>query len=166
MMRYSCQVPLLMAARSRHGPPLIGALLRTPWERVHERLLAGLRERGFSDLGPAHLSLLQWPGPDDLRPSELAAQSRMSKQALNYLLGQLERLGYLQRHDDPRDQRFKRIALTDRGQSAAKAMREIVREIESDWEQQLGLERFAQLRLLLTDLNHHVAAETTRIPRD
>jgi len=155
-----------MAAESRHGPPLIGALLRRPWERVHERMLAGLRERGFSDLGPAHLSLLQWPGPDDLRPSELAAQSRMSKQALNYLLGQLERLGYLQRHDDPRDQRFKRIALTDRGQSAAKAMREIVREIESDWEQQLGLERFAQLRLLLTDLNHHVAAETTRIPRD
>jgi DNA-binding MarR family transcriptional regulator len=122
-------------------------------------MLAGLRERGFSDLGPAHLSLLQWPGPDDLRPSELAAQSRMSKQALNYLLGQLERLGYLQRQDDPRDQRFKRIALTERGQRAARAMRDIVREVETEWEQGLGPERFAELRLLLTDLNDLVAAD-------
>jgi len=138
---------------------LIGALLRMPWESILERLLAGLRERGFTDLGASHLSVLQWPGPDDLRPSELAAQSRMSKQALNYLLGQLERLGYLERRDDPRDQRFKRIALTQRGQQAALAMRDIVREVEAQWEQQLGPERFAELRLLLTDLNGHVAAD-------
>lgn len=148
-----------MSSGSRHGPPLIGALLRMPWESVLERLLAGLRERGFTDLGASHLSVLQWPGPDDLRPSELAAQSRMSKQALNYLLGQLERLGYLERRDDPHDQRFKRIALTRRGQRAALAMRDIVRDVETEWEQQLGPERFAELRLLLTDLNDHVAAD-------
>jgi DNA-binding MarR family transcriptional regulator len=137
---------------------LIGALLRMPWESILERLLSGLRERGFTDLGASHLSVLQWPGPDDLRPSELAAQSRMSKQALNYLLGQLERLGYLERRDDPGDQRFKRIALTQRGQRAALAMRDIVRDVETEWEQQLGPERFAELGLLLTDLNGHVAA--------
>ena len=151
-----------MHTGSRHGPPLIGALLRIPWERVLERLLAGLHKRGFTDLGAAHLTVLQWPGPDDLRPSELAARSRMSKQALNYLLGQLERLGYLQRHDDPRDQRFKRIALTERGQRAARAMRDIVYEVETEWEQGLGPERFAELRLLLTDLNHQVAADSTK----
>jgi DNA-binding MarR family transcriptional regulator len=151
-----------MEIESRHGPPLIGALLRMPWERAHERLLAGLHERGFTDLGAAHLGVLQWPGPDELRPSELAAQSRMSKQALNYLLGQLERLGYLQRLDDPRDQRFKRIALTERGQSAARAMREIVGEVEAEWAQGLGPERFAELRALLTDLNEHVAADRGR----
>src|SRR4051794_32294190 len=151
-----------MSPTRRHGPPLIGALLRMPWDRVNERLLAGLHERGFTDIGAAHLSVLQWPGPDELRPSELAAQSRMSKQALNYLLGQLERLGYLQRRDDPRDQRFKRIALTERGQRAARAMRDIVNEVETDWEQRLGRDRFAQLRRLLIDLNHHVATDTTQ----
>jgi DNA-binding MarR family transcriptional regulator len=89
----------------------------------------------------------------------------MSKQALNYLLGQLERLGYLQREDDPRDQRFKRIQLTERGQRAARAMRDIVSEVETEWEQRLGPERFAELRLLLTDLNDHVAADTTQADR-
>jgi DNA-binding MarR family transcriptional regulator len=155
-----------MIAGSRHGPPLIGALLRMPWESVHERMLAGLRERGFTDLGASHLSVLQWPGPDDLRPSELAAQIRMSKQALNYLLGQLELMGYLQRHDDARDQRFKRIALTDRGQRAARAMRDVVQEVETEWQQQLGAERFAQLRALLTDLNNHVAADRRQTNSD
>jgi DNA-binding MarR family transcriptional regulator len=136
-----------------------------PWESVLERLLAGLHERGFTDLGATHLTVLQWPGPDDLRPSELAAQSRMSKQALNYLLGQLERLGYLQRCDDPRDQRFKRIVLTKRGRRAARAMRDIVQEVEREWEDRLGAERFAELRVLLTDLNGHVAADTTQAKR-
>jgi DNA-binding MarR family transcriptional regulator len=154
-------VALLNSADSKHGPPLIGALLRMPWENVVERLLAGLHQRGFTDLGAAHLSVLQWPGPDDLRPSELADRTRMSKQALNYLLGQLERDGYLERREDPRDQRYKRIALTKRGQRAARAMRDIVREVEAEWEQHLGPERFASLRLLLTDLNRHVAGGQT-----
>jgi DNA-binding MarR family transcriptional regulator len=156
-----------MSPTSRHAPPLIGALLRMPWERVNEQLLTGLHERGFTDLGAAHLGVLQWPGPDELRPSELAARARMSKQALNYLLGQLERLGYLQRRDDPRDQRFKRIALTARGRRAGQAMRDIVRSVEREWEHELGTERFAQLRLLLTDLNEHLAAAPTpALPTD
>ena len=157
-------MPLLKDTASRHGPPLIGALLRMPWETLLERMLTGLHQRGFTDLGAPHLTVLQWPGPDDLRPSELATRTRMSKQALNYLLGQLERNGYLQRRDDPHDQRFKRIALTRRGQRAARAMRDIVREVEAEWQQQLGPHRFDELRTLLTDLNSHVAHPETPDP--
>jgi DNA-binding MarR family transcriptional regulator len=143
--------------RDDPGPPLIGALLRIPWENVHQRLLAGLHDRGFTDLHAPHLSILLYPGPGGMRPSDLAAERRISKQALNYLLGQLERQGYLERRDDPDDQRSKRIELTPRGRQAARAMREIVHEIEADWARQLGPRRFAELRLLLTDLNHLLA---------
>jgi DNA-binding MarR family transcriptional regulator len=133
-------------------PPLIGALLRLPLETVRDRMLTGLHERGFSDLVPAHLDVFQYPGPENLRPVQLAAQTRMSKQALNYLLGQLEELGYLTRQPDSTDQRSKRIRLTLRGQAAGKAIREIVKEVEAEWEQQLGVRKFAQLRSLLTEL--------------
>ena len=133
-------------------PPLIGALLRIPFETVRDRMLAGLHQRGYTDLIAAHLDVFQYPGPENRRPIELAAQTRMSKQALNYLLGQLEQLGYLTRDIDERDQRSKRIHATPRGLAAGKAIREIVREVEAEWEQQLGHRRFAQLRDLLAQL--------------
>ncbi len=135
------------------GPPLIGALLRVPWEIVHERMLAGLRERGYDDLVAAHLNVLRYPGPENMRPSDLAARIGMSRQALNYLLGQMERLGYLTRDEDDTDQRSKRIHLTPRGRAASLAMREIVLELEAEWAQLLGPRRFTELRELLAELN-------------
>ena len=135
------------------GPPLLGALLRVPWEAVQRRLLERLHERGFSDLDAAHLRLLQYPGPQGTRPTELAARLGMSKQALNYLLGQLERLGYLERRPDPDDQRSRRIALTERGTAAGLVMRDAVAGLEDDWAEQLGRTRFAELRGLLVELN-------------
>jgi DNA-binding MarR family transcriptional regulator len=116
-------------------------------------MLAGLHQRGYSDLIAPHLSVLQYPGPEDMRPSDLAIRTRMTKQALNYLLGQMEELGYLERVEDSADQRFKRIRLTRRGRAAGAAMREIVLEIEAEWTQRLGPRRFADLRDLLAELN-------------
>jgi DNA-binding MarR family transcriptional regulator len=132
---------------------LIGALLRVPWETVNTRMLAGLHARGFDDLTPPQLSVMQYPGPENMRPSELASTTRMTKQALNYLLGQMERSGYLTRDEgDQDDQRGKRIHLTDRGWQAARAMREIVAELEAEWSRQVGAERFDELRNTLAEL--------------
>jgi DNA-binding MarR family transcriptional regulator len=115
-------------------------------------MLAGLHDRGFTDLVAAHVDVWRYPGPENQRPSELAAQTRMTKQALNYLLGQLEHLGYLTRETDSNDQRSKRIRLTAKGHAATKAIYEIVQEVETDWERQLGPRKFGQLRRLLTQL--------------
>ena len=135
------------------GPPLIGALLRLPWEAVQRHMLERLHERGFTDLDAAHLNVFQYPGPQGAKPSELATRLRISKQALNYLLGELERLGYLQRRPDPDDLRSKRITLTRRGTAAVHSIREAVGEVESAWAQELGERRFTQLRSLLVRLN-------------
>ncbi len=135
------------------GPPLIGALLRQPWEAVQRRMLERLHEHGFDDLDAAHLNVFQYPGPQGAKPSELAARLRVSKQALNYLLGELERLDYLERRPDPDDLRSKRVALTKRGTSVAIVMRDAVAEMEREWARQLGQKRFGQLRELLHELN-------------
>jgi DNA-binding MarR family transcriptional regulator len=132
---------------------MIGALLRMPWETVVRRMLERLHADGFDDLDMAHMNLLLYPGPQGARPSELAAQRGMSKQAANYLLGQLEALGYLERQPDVSDRRSKRIALTDRGERAAYTIRDAVRDIEREWQSQLGQDRFAQLKALLLELN-------------
>ena len=135
------------------GPPLIGALLRTPWDAVQQHMLDRLHESGFDDFDAAYLTVFQYPGPQGARPSALAARLRISKQALNYLLGELERLGYLERRADPDDLRSKRIALTPRGIAAVGVIRWAVGEVETAWAQQLGADRFDELRNLLLELN-------------
>ena len=142
-----------MKGTSPYGPPLIGALLRMSLETVRERMLERLHERGFDDLAPAHLIVLQYPGPQGLRPSDLAVQLRMSKQALNYLLGELERLGYIERLPNPDDLRSRRISVTKRGDAIAAVIREAVAEIEAEWTTKLGAARFDELRSLLVELN-------------
>jgi DNA-binding MarR family transcriptional regulator len=137
---------------------MIGALLRIPWEAVQEHMLQQLHANGFSDFDASYLIVVQYPGPQGERPSDLAARLRMSKQALNHLLGQLERLGYLERRPDPDDRRSKRIALTPRGAKAATTIREAVAEMEDTWTRQLGPRRFNQLRTLLQDIGEFDAS--------
>src|SRR5262249_20345522 len=120
------------------GPPLIGALLRLPWEAVQEHMLARLHAEGFTDFDPSYLTVFRFPSPQGERPSELAARRRVSKQALNHLLGQLEQRGYLMREADPEDGRSKRISLTPRGAEAINVIREAVAEMEDRWAEQLG----------------------------
>ena len=134
------------------GPPLIGALLRAPWEEVQRHMLQRLHENGCADFDAAYLPVFGYPGPQGVRPSELATRLGMSKQALNYLLGGLERAGYLERRPHPEDSRSKRIALTRRGLSAVEVIRDAVAEIEVSWAELLGPKRFAQLRTMLQEL--------------
>ena len=135
------------------SPPLIGALVRRPMEAVHLRILREAVEAGFTDLVPAHLAVLRYPGPGGRRPSELAAEVGMTKQAMNYLLGQLEGLGYVDRRHDPDDQRSKRVHLTTRGEALRAVIRHTVRTIEQELEAELGPSSYAQLRKLLVLLN-------------
>lgn len=144
--------PFTQSGAQLYGRPLIGALLRAPWEAVRRRMLERLHAHGFDDVETAHLNLFLYPGPQGARPSELAARLRISKQALNYLLGDLERSGYLERQADPHDARSKRIALTPRGVLMGQTMRDAVTEIEREWEKRLGKKRFAQLYELLREL--------------
>jgi DNA-binding MarR family transcriptional regulator len=115
-------------------------------------MLNGLHQRGYDDLVAAHLSVLLYPGPDGMRPSDIAARMRMSKQAVAYLLGQLEQLDYLTRSADPDDQRSRRIWLTPRGHALAASIREIVGEVEREWTDRLGHRRFGELKEMLAEL--------------
>jgi DNA-binding MarR family transcriptional regulator len=119
-------------------------------------MLEALHAAGFTDLTAAHLAVMLYPPSAGQRPSDLAAQRGMSRQALNYILGQVEDLGYVERRIDPADQRSKRIALTARGRKAGQVMRRTVAELEREWSERLGAERFAELKRLLADLSELV----------
>jgi hypothetical protein len=69
--------------------PLIGALLRMPVEAIRQRMLEDVHAAGFTDVVPAHSDVFRYPGPHGRRPSDLAAEAGTTRQAMNYLLGQL-----------------------------------------------------------------------------
>jgi DNA-binding MarR family transcriptional regulator len=135
------------------GPPLIGALLRAPLDTIRARMIAALHEAGFTDIVPAHFAVFRYPPPEGRRPSDVAIDAGMTRQAMGYLLGQLEQLDYLTREGDPADQRSKRIHLTERGYAAAQTIRQAVSEIEDDLATELGPGEFSELRQLLVKLN-------------
>lgn len=136
---------------SDQGPPYVGALLRLAWQTCRRRMLEALRADGFTDLNDAYLNVLQYPPPDGVRPLDLAARTRMSKQALNYLVAQLEALHYLERRAG-NGAGNRRIFLTERGWRAYEVMWRTMRGVEADWAAVVGRERFDQFRATLTAL--------------
>jgi DNA-binding MarR family transcriptional regulator len=128
---------------------LIGALLRVPAQAIHRRIIAELNAAGFEELRVAHMAVLQFPGPDGVRPGVLAERAGMSKQAMNQLLRSLEGLGYLARSSDPDEGRARIVHLTKRGRAAYGKIHVILRDIEREWSAELGTRDFTQLKKLL-----------------
>lgn len=138
-----------MARTLKTQDMLIGALLRVPAQAIHRRIIHELNSAGFEELRVPHMAVLQFPGPDGVRPGMLAERAGMSKQAMNQLLGSLETLGYLARSDVPGERRARIVRLTKRGRAAYAKIHEILREIEREWIAELGPKDFDQLKRLL-----------------
>src|SRR5262245_14642377 len=128
---------------------LIGALLRVPAQAIHRRIIRELNAAGFDELRVPHMAVLQFPGPDGVRPGMLADRAGISKQAMNQLLRSLEALGYIARSKAPDEGRGRIVRLTKRGRAAYAKIHEILREIERDWSAELGPRAFAALKGLL-----------------
>jgi DNA-binding MarR family transcriptional regulator len=144
-------------SRTHAEEPLIGALLRGCWQAVRTRIRHDLGARGFDDIGAAHLAVFQYPSPRGMRVTALADRAGMSRQAITYLIVELEGKGYLERCPDPSDGRASIVELTERGEEAVSAIRASVRRLEREWERELGGARFAQLRAALRELTGSLA---------
>ncbi len=138
------------AKRAKHAP-LIGALLRMTYQITRKRQFEALVSRGFTDLNQALLSVLVYPYPDGIRPGDLAERANMTKQAMNYLLGQLEELGYVERRAEEGSAR-RCVFLTLRGWQVVDTQLAAVREVEAEWKDQLGAKRFEAFVETLRDL--------------
>ncbi len=128
---------------------LVGALLRVPAHAIHRRLIGELNAAGFEELRVPHMAVLQFPGPDGVRPGTLAERAGMSKQAMNQLLRSLEGLGYITRSNAQDEGRARIVRLTRRGRAAYSKIHDILRDIEQEWSAELGPKDFAQLKQLL-----------------
>jgi DNA-binding MarR family transcriptional regulator len=104
---------------------------------------------GYGWFGQARANILQHIGPGGLRQGDLVARARLTKQAVQQFVDELERDGILTRVADETDARARRVLLTKAGQAAMQEADRIKARIEADWRRQLGSEDFDRLRALL-----------------
>lgn len=98
--------------------PIPGMLFHTLHRAHRNQVRAELARRGLDDLGsPMILFLLRSRGGGGrtLTQREVAEALRISPATVANALKSLERGGYVDRREDPCDQRCKRIALTEKG---------------------------------------------------
>ena len=123
------------------GPPFIGGLLRIVLQHVHDRMLQAVHDAGFTDFQKEYFAVFSYPLPDGVRPSDLAREKRMSRQALNHLLGRLTELGYVERRASSGNER-RLIYLSPRGREVAETIFACLRQMHREWAQEVGQERF------------------------
>jgi DNA-binding MarR family transcriptional regulator len=137
----------------------IGALLRLAYEEARSRTLQALAERGLGDINQAHSRLFQYPPIDGMRPAGLAKRLGVSKQALNHLLGQLEKLRYLQRRREPANGHTA-VYFTERGWLVLESTIATMCQLEADWQRKLGKRQFAALKEALRKLTDSADGST------
>ena len=133
-------------------PPRLPALFRMLWQQTYPEMLRRVSAAGFDDIRIAHWPVLQWPGPDGERPSVIAERAGTSKQAVNHVLRDLERLGYVELRSDPRDSRARLVELTARGRALAEVMFDAAAAVERDLESTLTPGQRSELKKTLTTL--------------
>ncbi len=145
------RLPPIAAALEREGP-YVGALLRMANTVSRERSLRLLADRGFTDLNQALLSGFFWPPPNGARPIDLAGRANVTKQAMNYIIGELEKLGYMERRSGRAGSR-RLVYLTRRGWQVFEAIWTAQKELQAEWAAALGRKRFEAFMAALRRLS-------------
>lgn len=81
-----------------------------------------------------------------VRPTELAQRLGTSKQAVNQLLNDLERMGTIERIPDPSDGRAKLIVFTQEGKGAVLTGLAVLKQLEQELTERLSPETVSQLK--------------------
>jgi DNA-binding MarR family transcriptional regulator len=145
--------------------PAIGGLLRMVWQIHRDRMYERVVAAGYPDVTRAQFALLRFPGVDGMRPSEAAELAGLSKQSVNDLLGELERAGYLTREPHPTDGRGRIVRLSAQGQRLQRTAHQISRDLEADWDAQIGEKRIKLLKRTLEDMIATSRQERADAPR-
>ena len=113
---------------------------------------ARLNEAGHPAIRQGHGCVFRFIHEGGSRLTDLAESSGLSKQAVGEVVDDLEKLGYVERAQDPQDGRAKVIKLTERGADANRTAMEIFADIERDWTERYGAKRVETMRKLLEEI--------------
>jgi DNA-binding MarR family transcriptional regulator len=115
-------------------------------------MLGRIHAAGHPEVTTAMIALFRFAGVDGRRPSEVAQAARLSRQATNDMLRELERLAYVELHPDATDGRARIIQLTKRGKALDGAVWTAGREVERSWRARFSSEDWTTFSVVLDKL--------------
>jgi DNA-binding MarR family transcriptional regulator len=126
------------------------------WAVLQRGRAEGLELAGRAGLtGPlsaSHLRLLEHVPAEGARVTDLAARTRITKQALGQLATQLADRGYLETVPDPSDRRAKLLRRTPLGERACDDLHVVAAALEDAWRDRVGADRYAVFREVLAEI--------------
>jgi DNA-binding MarR family transcriptional regulator len=127
----------------------IGRLFLYAHRDFQQRCDRKLKERGYTGLTSAHLTVLSFLDTTGTRIVKLAERAGMTKQSMGDLVHDLQAQGYVERAPDPTDGRAAIIRFTERGHQFLADAYAIKLEIEAEYAELLSQEGMEHLIELL-----------------
>jgi DNA-binding MarR family transcriptional regulator len=144
----------------------LALLLLGGFHAMVDDVIAELGRRGHPGLRPVHEFALRAIDDGADTASELGRRLSVSKQAAAKTIAALERMGYVEREDDPGDARRKRLRVTARGHDMSAAGRALFDDVRARWAAEVGAERLdalqADLARMVAPREHFTADEVAR----
>lgn len=135
-------------------------------------ILARVAAAGFDGVKPSHGYVMQRLIDDEPTISALAESLGMTQQGASKQVGDLERLGYVERFAVPTDQRARRVRLTEAGRGVLASGRAARAEVEAEVEGKVGSQNLAAAKLTLAallevaGLDERVRTRSVPLPQD
>lgn len=135
--------------------PLTGGDIGTLQRAINDRVGAAISAAGFAGVSLAHKPiLLNLTVPR--RIGELAGLAGVTKNAVVYLVNQLEDGGYVERVPDPTDGRATVVRLTELGRQVGSTVAQALTKMADEWKSVLGGENeWISFRIMLRRLASH-----------
>jgi DNA-binding MarR family transcriptional regulator len=134
----------------------VGQLLVRLLREFRRELSAPAAAAGYGDIRDPHLQIFGTIGMGGARLTDIAARAQLSLAATSELVNDLQELGYLERHPDPRDGRAKLICLTERGRGLMAHAADRVANIEEQWSAIVGKQPFTDMCSTMQRLLDHL----------
>ncbi|MGF1466699.1 MAG: MarR family winged helix-turn-helix transcriptional regulator [Sandaracinaceae bacterium] len=132
---------------------------------VNERALSQIpQEPGQWRMRPSHTALFPHLEFAGTRITVLAERLGISKQAVSQLVGDLERMGVLQRIPDPSDGRAKLVVFAEDGPTLLMKGMRYLQTVDAELEELLGPRRLASLRKILIEVIEELEERSSMQP--
>jgi DNA-binding MarR family transcriptional regulator len=140
--------------------PSLALLLRVIYQHHSRAIETALRAAGFDDIAPSAGNVFPFLLPEGITVSALAELAGVRKQTMAQAVEQLERGGYIERREDPKDRRSRLVFLTERGRTVPPVTHQAAAAVERQWAGLIGTDGLEDLRRELSSLLEKIRAQS------